>query len=82
MFKCICVYLFNGRIQRKFIGLFLCFTEDNSSAVAAAVHPDDVTDHSCTLGPVARYGQMLERHDRHGAEGLIDLNGSFLIMSH
>lgn len=82
MFVCIWVYLFNGRVQGKFIGFLLRFTEDNSSAVAAAVHPDHITDHSGTLGPVARYGQMLQGHDRRLKEVLINLNGRFLIMSH
>lgn len=58
---CACVYLFNRRIQGKFIGVFLCFTEDDGSAVAAAVDLDHIGKHSCTLWPVARNGQMLPR---------------------
>lgn len=56
----VCVYLFNWCIHGQFIGFLLCFTEDNSSAVAAAVYLDYITYHSCTLGPVACYGQMLQ----------------------
>lgn len=62
------VYLFDRCIQGKFIGFLFRFTEDNSSAVAAAVHLDHVPDHSSTLGPVARYGQVLRKHDRRAHE--------------
>lgn len=55
-FKCECVYLFNGGIHGKFIGFFLCLTEDDGPAVAATVHLDDITKHGCTLAPVACNG--------------------------
>lgn len=53
------MYLLNGSIHGEFICFLLCFTEDNGSAVAAAVHLDDIGEHGCTLAPVACDGQML-----------------------
>lgn len=53
------MYLFDRCIHWKFIGFFLCFTEDNGSAMAATIDLDHITYHSCALWPVARYGQML-----------------------
>lgn len=61
---CKCVYLFDRCIHGKFIGFFLCFAEDDGSAVAAAVDLDHIAQYSCTLRPVARYGQMLARKER------------------
>lgn len=62
----ICIYLLDGRIHGKLIGLFLCLTEDDGSAVAAAVHLDHVAYHGGALRPMARYGQMLQRERTHG----------------
>lgn len=66
MYVSMCVYLFDGCIHGKFVGLFLCLTEQNGSAVAAAVDLDHISYHGCTLGPVARYGQMLQRRETEG----------------
>lgn len=71
-YLCICMsasaYLFDRCIHGKFIGIFFCFTEDNGSTVAAAVDLDHVTEHSCPLWPVARYGQMLQRKEKKGGQ--------------
>lgn len=61
-------YLFDRCIHGKFSGIFFCFTEDNGSTVAAAVNLDHVTEHSCPLWPVARYGQMLQRKEKKGGQ--------------
>lgn len=45
----VCVYLFDGCIHGKFISLFLCLTEHDGPAMAAAVNLDHITYHSCTL---------------------------------
>lgn len=62
------LYLFNGCIHGEFVGLFLGLTEDNGSAVAAAVNLDHVSYHRRTLRPVASYGQMLQKTGRRQRE--------------
>lgn len=44
-----CIYLFDGCIHGKLIGLFLCLTEDNGSPMAATVHLNHVAYHCRTL---------------------------------
>lgn len=43
------VYLFDGSIQGKFVGLFFCLTKHDGSAVAATVNLDYIAYHSCAL---------------------------------
>lgn len=71
------MYLFDGGVHGQLVGLFLGLTEHDGPAVAAAVHLDDVAQHTGSLGPVAGDGQMLKGHrgEREEIVSLIRLPG-------
>lgn len=54
-------HLFDGRVHGELGGLSLGLAEDDGSAVAAAVHLDDITDDRRPLRPVTRDRQVLQQ---------------------